>query len=396
MTRAVILLAALAIALQSANQDVPRTRNAAEGSEGYRLEIASFASTRAYAVGIQSIVLVGTVVNRGQGALPSDTVTLRMHAVNGLDYLEGTTIIRLPAMSPGASTTYRWKVQPIAPDAPLIAALTLERSGCLPEVRVLPIQHFSSPPAAFGTPAPPRPAPAALATGTTGWVDNGKVRARVVGTNSDTAALFLWAKANGTWRQTGLAMPLIELLSGEPAQEPWWEGFKVRRCSAAVTPTQATLTVSGQVGMRWRGSVVLGVRKDSSVVDVTATLTSRRTMLLHGVRTCRLHVGEGSFGSSASEVLDPTPVGSALTAAVRWGSLTTGMTYPAVGLLRDWLVAPAATPDGADYMLVGAEYRANATPVEVQPEGAIRLRWRLYTLSPSSSVRDALKVSLPR
>jgi len=368
---------------------------AGEGPPGYALELSSFAATRAYAVGTQTITLVGVVRNVGKAALPADTVTLRMYAVTGLDYLEGATAIRLPVMETGSSGTYRWKVQPTEADAPLVAALVLERNDCMPQILLLPIQHFPDAPAAFGTPGPPKPVPAAQASSSSGWIENGKVRVRVVPTSSEMAAAFLWCKAAGGWRQVGVGMPLIEVQSGEPAQDPWWEAFKINRCSAAVTPQQATLSIAGQIGVRWRATVNFTVNAASSAVDVRLTLAPRRVMQLYGIRTTHLRAGEGSFGAAATETLDPTPVGSGLSRAMRWGEITVGMIWPGRAPYEGWTSSLMTTPEGAEYRVLGAEYRG-AKPVEMHPGSSVTLHWRLYAIAPSKSVRDALRVALPK
>jgi len=188
---------------------------------------------------------------------------------------------------------------------------------------------------------------------------------------------------------------LVELLSGEEAQEPWWEALKVKQCTATVDRNQAVLTVSGQIGVRWRSSLSFTVRKGSSVVDTVFQAAPRRDMLLHGIRPSTFLAGEGSFGAAASEVLDPVSVGGGVSSAVRWGNLTTGMIWPAEAPFAAWPQRTLSTPDGVEYRLIGAEFRTGKSPHPVPKGSAVRMRWRLYALSPSTTVRDALKVTLP-
>jgi hypothetical protein len=366
---------------------------AAEGPPGYSLTIASFAATRVYAVGTGSITLVGTVRNAGTGALPPETVLLRMYALTGLDYLEGATTIRLPAMEPGASNTYRWKVQPTAPDAPLVAALVIERQGYVPQVRVLPIQHFAQNPTPFGNGTPAKPEATSKASTASGWLDNGLVRLRALQTDSEVAGAFLWCKTSGGWRQTGLALPLIETLSAEGAQDPWWEMLKAKRYTASSSPKRAVLGVAGPIGVRWRASVSFEVRAGSSIIDAEMSLSPRRTMKLYGLRLARFYAGEGSFGSNVSEELSLEPVGKGLASAVRWGTVTTGMTWPSRTPFEGWTQSLQPTPDGGEHRVIGVEFRSGRQPAELQPSATIKVRWRMYAFGASSSVRDALKVS---
>lgn len=384
-----ILVAAAAMALQK----LPPRPQAGEGAPGFRLSLTSFAPTRAYATGLGTLTLVGTVRNEGAAALPAETVMLRMYALAGLEYLEGATTVRLPAMEPGTSNTYRWKVQPSAEDAPLVAALVLERQGHVPQIRVLPIQHFAQAPSAFGNGAPAKPEPTARASSSSGWLDNGKVRLRAVQTDSEVAGAFLWSKTPGGWRQTGVALPLAEVFSAEGAQDPWWELLKTKRFVATSSPKRATLSLSGLVGVRWRASVDLALNAGSSVVDASLTLSPRRPMKLFGLRASRFHAGEGSFGPSSSERIGPEPVGAGLASALRWGAITTGMTWPAAPPFDGWTQTLLPTPDGAGHTVIGVEYRSGPGPVLLEAGATVKLRWRIYAISPSAGVGDALKVS---
>lgn len=395
--RLIWALAALCPALAPvlAFQTQPRRPWASEGEPGYKLEITSFTATRAYAVGTESITLVGSVRNVGTGTLPAETVILRMYAVTGLDYLEGATVIRLPAMEPGSTGTYRWRVQPTAPEVPLAAALVLERNDHLPVIRLLPIQHFPNAPGAFGTPGPAKPAPAAQASGLSGWIDNGKVRLRIVPTASQVPTGFLWCRTKGGWRQTAVALPLAELRSGEPYQEPWWEVFRASQWSASVTPARAVLTGSGQVGVRWRATLDLTLNAGSSVVDVRLTASPRRNMQLYGIRPTRLYAGDGSFGSAASETLDGSAVTGGVVSAVRWGEITTGALWRTEAPGSGWTYALQPSPDGALFRLLGLEILGGASPATLSAASSFQLRWRLFAVTPSVSVREALSIPPP-
>lgn len=396
MSRAVVLAAVCALAGIRGGQELAPRPVAGIGQPGFRLALTSFAATRAYATGTGTLVLVGTVRNEGAVAQPAEAVTLRMYALAGLDYMEGATIVRLPAMEPGASSSFRWKVQPTAPDAPLVAALTLEQADCLPQVRVLPIQHFGSAPSAFGAGLPPKPIPWAAAAPVSGWADNGKVRIRALHTNSEAAAAYLWSRTPGGWRQVAFAAPMLEAMSAEGAQEPWWEVFKAKRYSAAMDKTSATLTVSGQIGVRWRCSLSYTVRVGSSVVDCAATLSPRRRMSLSGVRLPRLHMGDGSFGAATSEQIGASGAAGSAPRGIRWGQITAGITLPVEPPFPGWRVSAPATPDGAEYTLVSAEYGPRNVPMTLEAGSVRKLSWRLYALAPSSTVHDALKVGPPR
>src|SRR5205823_3049674 len=110
--------------------------------------IESFAPVKAFVVGDETVTLVGTIRNTSKSAIPAGAWNARLYCLAGLDYTEGDTMPRLPALEPNAATTFRWRVQATSDTAPLVAALALESPGTMPEVRVIGIQHLGAPPPA--------------------------------------------------------------------------------------------------------------------------------------------------------------------------------------------------------------------------------------------------------
>src|SRR5262249_14317737 len=148
----------------------------------------------------------------------------RLYCLSGLDYAEGDNAPKLPALEPNAVATLRWRALPTAPDAPLIAALSLEGADMPKVVRVAPIQHFSETPPAES--ASVSKLPVARAGRGLATLENGRVRARLAVTNANVPVLFLSTRTAGGWRQAGVALPLAEALSAEGGQRPWREVFK--------------------------------------------------------------------------------------------------------------------------------------------------------------------------
>ncbi|MCC6730349.1 MAG: hypothetical protein IT208_13510 [Chthonomonadales bacterium] len=355
--------------------------------------IESFAPTRAFAVGTNSVGLVATVRNSGGAPLPAGVVMVRLDPVAGLDYLEGATRVRLPAMEPNATATLRWRLLPKAPDSALVAALGILQEGRQPLVRVLPIHHVTQP--VRGERASTPKAPAARARRDEAVLENADVRVRVARTNGVVSMALLSARAVTGWRELGTSVPILEVLSAEPGQRPFWEVFRAETVDAAATKTEARLALTGTVGMRWRATLDLTVRLGSAAVDARVRLSPQRAMRVSGLRLLPFAAGDGSFGGSAAEALGPEPSGSVTVTAVRWGEFTTGLLWPSEPPLPGWLAVPLASPDGADYRRLGVEFTAGETPTSIDNGAMVTASVRWFALTGSASVRDSMRVGPP-
>jgi hypothetical protein len=316
-----------------------------------------------------------------------------MHALAGLDYLSGDTSPWAPALDPGGIATFKWQVQPTAEKGPLIASLSLESPGTIPMVRVLAIPRL---------PAQPRPESAMVSnipTARTGEMElvleNSKIRARVVSTESNIPVLLFSIHTVGGWRQIGVSVPLAEVLSGEGGQRPWWEVFKSEGCRASQGKDEASLSLAGGFGVRWRATVTLRLRANSTVIDYGIQIAPTRQMKLSGVRFCTFLAGEGSFGAISTEALIARPSGPNTVSAVRWGEITVGRLEQTALQWQNWESAPASEIDGADYRLLGTEAYTTNNPAVYEAGAVVKLRARLFALTPSVTVYDALNIALP-
>lgn len=355
------------------------------------LRIETFAAARAYCVGTEPVTVVGTVRNAGMSALAAGTATARIYALAGLDYTEGDTAPKLPAIGPGASTTLKWKLQPTGADSPLIASLAVIVPGGPPLARVIAIPRLAE--------APPPESAAVLKEATArigrgaAALENSKVRVRVVGTEADVPVILLSAHTPGGWRQVGVSSPPAEVESGEGGQRPWWEAFKVSESQAVNAKGEASLVLSGAIGFRWRATLRLTLRTGSAVVDAVLLLAPSRQVHLSGIRFCPFLAGEGSFSSAASETMDVRPSGPNTVAAVRWGDITCGVLCSGEAPAREWEAVAMPNVEGADYRLLAQEWRG--PPVDAAPGALIALKARLFALTPSPTVQDAMRISLP-
>lgn len=358
-----------------------------------KVKIESFGPTKAFVVGSENITLVGTIRNIGAAPLPADQIQARMSCLAGLDYAEGDTLPKLPALAPGGTTTYRWRVQPTSSSGPLVASLAVEARGGLPEAEIAPLQRFPQPLPAESANAVSQPR--AQAGDETGILENDKVRARIFVSDANVPALFLSAHTPTGWRKAGVSLPLAEVQSGESAQTPWWETFRADEIHAQNTRGEASLHLSGGFGLRWRATMIFTIRVGSSVVDARLLLSPLRPLKLAGVRFVPLYAGDSGFGALVSEELPFDIETKTRVSAVRSGNMTVGGVWPGAPPLADWTTVSRPDITGADYHLIAAEMRASGAPTELTPASLTDFRARLFALTPSLSVRDAFKVFLP-
>jgi len=349
------------------------------------LVIEAFTSARAYAVGTDAVTLVGTVRNVGDGLHPADAATGRVLPLAGLDFLEGDTLPRIPALGPGEAATFRWKLQPTSDSAPLIASFTVSQPGGRPLVRLTAVPHFPAPPER--DPPVVSPAPSARAGDDRGTVENSRIRARVQVTPADVPVLLLSCRTPAGWRTAGASVPLVEVHSAEGGQRPWWETLKVREIQAAAARDYATLSLAGEVGLRWRCRVELVAQSASSALDCRLSLAAARQVRLMGLRFLPFLAGEGGPGPRPAQQSPPSSAPG--LAAARWGDMTVGVLRPGEPPIPGWSVAALPGVPGADYLFLAAEARAAEPGTPVAAGAAISWRSRLVALSPSASVEDA-------
>jgi hypothetical protein len=370
----------------------PDEPKAAKQGEGPRIVIESFAPVSAVAVGMQPVLLVGTVRNVGREASAADTWTARVSTLAGLEYTEGDTRPKIPALEPNGTATFRWKLAPSNPDSPLIASLSVEAPGRMPESSVLTLQRFAEWPRGESAAVPKEASASAGRSAAT--LENAAIRARVYSSDSGVPCLVVSSRTATGWRRVGTTIPLAAVMSGESGQRPWWEVFRAESMRAVNAKGSATLNITGGIGLRWRGTVQLTVRTGSSVIDARLLLSPLRSMRVSRVRLLPFYVGDDSFGSAAAETLGPEE-GAPNASAVRWGAITIGANWLDGASLGTWRTESILSPTGADYRLLGAEWVTDGPALALAQGSLLEIRARLFALTPSAAVTDARRVAAP-
>lgn len=367
-----------------------------QGMEGASLAIESFASARAYVVGSETVTLVATLRNTGKEPLPAGLATARLYCLSGLDYTEGDTRPKLPALEPNATTTFRWRVQPTNSQAPLVASVAIDAPGRSPDTRVLVIQRFAETPSAVGENPNTAKLPSARAGDSRATLENATLRVRIETTAANLPVLFLSSHSAAGWRKIGVSLPLAEVLSAEGGQAAWWEVFKAEEIRAVNEKNEASLVISGGFGLRWRATVRLTLRLNSSILDAKLLLAPLKSVKLSGLRLLPFLIGDGSFGSAKEEQIQSDSEVQSRLAAVRWGPYTIGAVWQETPLFPDWQSTSLPNVSGADYRLLGMETRTGTIPVALTPAGMVEARARLFVLTPSLSVEDARRIPAPK
>ena len=357
------------------------------------LKIESFRSARAYVADMNAFTLAATVRNVGAAPLPADSARGKLISLAGLDLTAGDTLPRIPELAPGAAASFKWQVTPARPDGPLAASFTVSAPAQPVIVRALTVPRLEAPPSPESANAVKIPT-ASLDAGVT-ILENDRIRIRIVNDISRDPILLFSIRTPGGWRQAGASVPLVEVDSAEPGRRSWWEQLNVEEARVSQSPKDASIRLKGKIGLNWQADLDLKLRAGSGALDADVTLTALRSVRPMGIRVIPLLAGEGSFGSASTETLESAPGGPAVHRAVRWGEITVGTVRRTDSPLADWQAVDIPNVEGADYRLLAAEWIPKTAPNLLTQGAVIRLRARIFALSPSISVRDAYSVAPP-
>jgi hypothetical protein len=381
------------------------------------LQIVSFAQDQPYTVGSSRITVVGCLQNASSSAVPAGIFIARVYALAGMDYANADNISPVIALTPNASLSYRWLLQPTSSSGPLVAAMAIQGGNYRPVADAIPIYRFASTP--FVNSSVISHAPIARVNGDTATIENQRLRAYLGTTDSGVSALFAACRIGAGWRTIGVSLPLAEVLSGEGGQIPWRELFRGESYHAYNTKQEAVLVVDGSFGLRWHARITLTLQNQSPLLRMTMRLTPLKPLKLSAIDFGGLKAGDSSFGSP-SETLQPpstasvsqssnaadsanpaaaaaptspstqTNAGILGISAARWGDITVGVRWPECDSLSSWQSAPLKNPDGVTYYTIGGELKTSDAPVDIAPGQFLDFQTRIILVAPSKKVLDAI------
>jgi hypothetical protein len=408
----------------------PGTAQAVQVPAAPDIHIEFFGAERGYAAGMENVTLLCVVRNAGTAPLPENTLQLRLFPAAGLDYTSGETMPSLPALAPNQAVAFRWRLAPAAGKGPLVADLLLQgipsslptaapsaTNGGSSAVSSTPTVPLPAPrvvmtvvprlPVAptLGRPTtPPDAAPLAEADAGQGWVGNDRVGARVIAAEGRVPILLLAGREGPNWVATAQGISLAQTRSGEEGQNPWWETFRWRTTRLQHDPDSATLTLEGTVGARWRAELILTAQRDSSVLNGRLRLTALRPMRLYNVQIpILLAAGETAESTppraegSALPVAADAPIlpDNARVLATRTHGITFGLAWPSMLPLPGWRANVLPAGDGDRLHVLGVRYEGDERGELISSKTTVEFAFRLFALSPSDTVRDALRFLMP-
>ncbi len=379
----------------------------AQGSPS--LHIDYFGAEHGYTVGRAGVGILCVVHNVGAVPLLEKTLRLNCYTLAGLDYTTGETRPPIPALKPGQSAAFRWRLDPSAASGPLVAGVVVESIAAganpvfTPSVTVAVIPRFRIGPRDWEESKSQSTTPWASAEGLSARVGNDRVIARVKAAEGGQPVLFLAGREGNAWREVAAATPLALVRSGEEGQTPWWETFRWQSASVSNSKDSAELTLSGTVGDRWKAEFVIEARRATGVLNAHLRLAPRRALRLYGVQYPRL-LGETDPKATGSL---PDDRGLLLTganeffsdseriAAQHLRSLTYGIAWPSGFSLPGWQSHGLPTGD-VDYRpVMGARAEVEERGEIIVPGQAVQFPMRIFSLGPSDTVRDALRAVMP-
>jgi hypothetical protein len=361
-------------------------RDPASPTQAQTARIVSFGPDTPYTIGEDPVQFVGVVRNDGPNPIEANGATVRLLALAGLDYTEGDTAPRLPALGPGESATFRWKLQPARSDTALVAGMALVTPGAPPVVRVSTVQQLARMPAFPDLPL--SAAPAAWANDTRAWIQNDRIRLRIALSNSGVPMMWMAVWTGTAWRTTGVSLPMAEVLSAEGSQQPWWEVFRAETMRAAEEAKSARLIVVGGVGIRWRATVTIALTSGSSVAQIGLRLAPLRDMRLAGVRLATF-LANANGNAPLQE-----RCGAFWLAAIQCAGVTSGGLWPAEPGPANWTAEPIESIEGVAYRTFGIEARPADKPVALPSGSLMEFRARLFAISESETARDARRIAI--
>ncbi|MCS6777224.1 MAG: hypothetical protein NZ557_11850, partial [Chthonomonadaceae bacterium] len=348
----------------------------------------------------QPVTLLCVVRNIGQASLPANHLRLRCFAMSGLEYTAGDTQPVLPGLEPQQAVAYRWRLLPSDMQGIMAAAVLLERTdphvrrpaGDASAMRVLTgqaaitvIPRLTTVPGSRSVSVAPDGEPRAIGRGRDACIYNDRIQLRfLAGDSMQTPLLLLALRERAGWRTVAHALPLLEVLSGEEGQIPWWEAFRWRDALTTREKAVSRLLLKGTMGSRWRVEIHLELRAGTSAIDGHVHLMAARPVRLHCVRLPRLFRATEISGIKADGSATPVPLKPATVSAevrastVELPDLSYGLTWAATPPLPEWSWRASPLGDFVPCPVLWGECYGPPAGTALAPAQSIRIPFRLF------------------
>ena len=369
------------------------------------IRIISFGAEEGFVLGGRPVTLLCVIKNMGEIPLSEKTLRVRCFALSGLDYTSGDTRPMVPLLAPKQSVAFRWRLGVREAKGAVVAGALLEATGTLPPNAPLPgnrsvvatIPRYAKLPAGSLYAPEPTDPPKADADG---FLGNDRICLWFANSDRQQPLLILKAREDKVWRTLGTALPLVEVQSGEEGQQPWWEGFRWR--SNAVSggdKDTAALTLTGTLGTRWKASLTFEAKRDTAAIEATLRLIPIRQVRLYGVRlptllsdSAKPDAQSKADGSPISIIFnEPVLPEKSPVVANRTEGITYGMSWTESAPFPNGSWEPSPLANATLFPLLGAQWTAPTGGLVIQPGATVEIPFRIFALSASESVKDALR-----
>ncbi len=384
------------------------------------VRVEYFGAEKGYVIGGESIVLLCVVRNVGGTALPEHTLRLHCCPLYGVEYAGGDLLPSLPALGPNQSAACRWRLTATDLRTTPVAAVLIERletgasksgiSSVMPTLQetsltVAVVPRFAHTPGFEGGQPITDPLRRVYSVPGEAGIGNNLVAARIYSNERHEPVLALAGRDGGAWGTVAVSLPLASVRSGEEGQHPWQESFRWRDTRISATKDSAFLSLRGTLGTRWRAEITLEARRDTAVLTGHLRLTAVRTMRLVSVQLPRLLVGgEQANGDVPRTDGSPTVLAPeeppllsdnlSLAAEHAHGS-TYGLAWTSTSPLPRATWSRLTDADGVRTTILGAQWICPDRGEVIYPGATLDFPFRLFAFSPSGTIRDALRFTMP-
>ena len=376
----------------------------AKSNPAPNIRIISFSAERGFVVGSSPVTLLCVIKNVVDAPLPEKTLRVRCFALSGLEYTSGETRPILPALAPKQTVAFRWQLGVREAKGAMVAGALIEAVGALPPSLTLPgnrsvvttiLRLPRLPSVGTYNPKPTDPPKA----DDEGFIGNERVALWVFQGERQQPALLMAVREEASWRTVTLAVPLLEIQCGEEGQQPWWETFRWRNSAVKNEIDSATLTLNGTFGTRWKANLTFEAKRDTSAIEVTLRLIPIRAVRLYGVRLPNMidefTKPDTTTKADGSEIgityAEPILPENSPVVANRNNGITYGMAWTENSPFPNGNWQPSPLTNSTLYPLLSAQWTAPASGLLILPGATVEIRFRVFALSPSETVKDALR-----
>ncbi|MEP6756724.1 MAG: hypothetical protein ABJA67_14560, partial [Chthonomonadales bacterium] len=272
-------------------------------------------------------------------------------------------------------------------------SIALEKNGRPVDLKVVTLQTGPFAPPPFNKQIPARPV--ASAHDLTGYLENDRIHVQLHFSSAATPSLSIYARYAEGWRKAGIISPVATITSAEPGQSPWEETFRVEAVRSNSTADSATLALSGGIGLRWRGTVTLTLKKASGVIEQQVSIAPLRPMRVFRLSCLQVLGGSGGFGNQVSEPVMEINSDAFAGTVIRNGDMTIaslGAKVQAFGTSGNLTAVQTYRPEQVAFVPLTPAYVSDIEPIQVVPGAILTILSRTAILFPSKSTSDVEKL----